>query len=134
MITLQSTAFSGSMVNQCCLLSSGVVYGDIGTSPLYVFASVFPEAPEDPEALVYGVSLILWTITAIVCIKYGLIVLRADDNGQGELSNRALPCRYACIAADTLLCMQSPIGQPHCPCVPGPLSYALQTVRNLLTL
>lgn len=61
----------------------GVIYGDIGTSPLYVFAGVFSEQPTEPDAIVFAVSLILWTITVIVAIKYALIVLRADDNGQG---------------------------------------------------
>ncbi|KAK9799835.1 hypothetical protein WJX73_007321 [Symbiochloris irregularis] len=61
----------------------GVIYGDIGTSALYVFSGVFTEPPSDPEDIVRSVSLILWTITAIVAVKYALIVLCNDDNGQG---------------------------------------------------
>lgn len=60
------------------------VYGDIGTSPLYVMASVFESAPTEEEVI--GVtSLILWSITALLGVKYAIIVLRADDNGQGEV-------------------------------------------------
>ncbi|KAK9819481.1 hypothetical protein WJX81_002292 [Elliptochloris bilobata] len=65
----------------------GVVYGDIGTSPLYVMSSTFyanDGAPRPSADDVVGVtSLIIWTIFWIVVIKYALIVLHADDNGQG---------------------------------------------------
>ena len=53
-----------------------------GTSPLYVFAAIFEEQPTE-EDLVGSVSLIVWTLTAILVVKYALIVLLADDNGQG---------------------------------------------------
>jgi KUP system potassium uptake protein len=62
----------------------GVVYGDIGTSPLYVYASIFDEVPH-PEDVMGAVSLVMWSLTAIVVVKYALIVLRADDNGQGRM-------------------------------------------------
>lgn len=61
----------------------GVVYGDIGTSPLYVFASVF-EAPPSEADIVGALSLVLWSISIIVSFKYALIVLRASDSGQGR--------------------------------------------------
>ena len=61
----------------------GVVYGDIGTSPLYVFSSVF-QGPPSEEDVIGAVSLIIWTLTAIVVVKYSLIVLTANDGGQGE--------------------------------------------------
>ena len=63
----------------------GVVYGDIGTSPLYVFASIF-EAPPSEEDVIGAVSLVLWSLSVIVSFKYGLIVLRASDSGQGRQS------------------------------------------------
>ena len=62
----------------------GVVYGDIGTSPLYVFASIFDGPPSEKD-VVGAVSLVLWSLTAIVTVKYALIVLRASDSGQGKL-------------------------------------------------
>lgn len=62
--------------------SIGVIYGDIGTSPLYVYSSTFTSEPSRPDLL--GVlSVIIWTLTLIVTIKYVCIVLLADDQGQG---------------------------------------------------
>lgn len=63
----------------------GVVYGDIGTSPLYVFASVFNQVPSE-EDIIGAVSLVMWSLTIIVSFKYAIIVLRASDNGQGKLA------------------------------------------------
>ncbi len=67
--------------------SVGVVYGDIGTSPLYAFREALVTAREDGVITtdeVYGVaSLILWTLTLIVTIKYVTVVLRLDNNGEG---------------------------------------------------
>jgi KUP system potassium uptake protein len=65
----------------------GVVYGDIGTSVLYAVKAVF-ETGHVPftEANVYGIlSIFFWTLTVIVSIKYVLLVLRADNNGEGGL-------------------------------------------------
>jgi KUP system potassium uptake protein len=65
----------------------GVVYGDIGTSPLYALKQVFANGhvPLTP-ANVYGVlSLVFWTITVVVSIKYVVLILRADNNGEGGL-------------------------------------------------
>lgn len=64
----------------------GVVYGDIGTSPLYVmkesFAGAHPLALD--EVHVFGViSLIFWSVTAIVTVKYLAFMMRADNNGEG---------------------------------------------------
>ena len=75
--------------------SVGVVYGDIGTSPIYAFREALATASEDgllTPTEVYGVaSLIFWTITTIVTIKYVSIILRMDNNGEGgSLSLMAL--------------------------------------------
>lgn len=61
----------------------GVVYGDIGTSPLYVFSSIFEASPSEAD-IVGALSLILWSLSIIVTFKYALIVLRASDSGQGR--------------------------------------------------
>ena len=68
----------------------GVVFGDIGTSPIYTIQTLFN--PDDPHPVpvaagnVYGlVSLIFWSVTLIVTIKYVLLVLRADNNGEGGI-------------------------------------------------
>ena len=68
----------------------GVVFGDIGTSPLYAVQTVF--SPSDPHPVkvsqenVYGiVSLIFWSVTAVVTVTYVLLVMRADNDGEGGI-------------------------------------------------
>ncbi len=78
--------------------SVGVVYGDIGTSPLYAFREAVTAAAESGPVTrdtVLGVlSLILWALIIVVTIKYVLILLRADNNGEGgPLSLTALATR-----------------------------------------
>lgn len=63
--------------------SAGVIYGDIGTSPLYVYSSTFLKGPPGYDDLLGALSLIIWTLTIIVTIKYVIIVLNADNEGQG---------------------------------------------------
>jgi len=65
----------------------GIVYGDIGTSPLYAMDQMFfgrASAPTTEEVL-GGVSLVIWTITIIVAVKYAILVLRAQNDGEGGL-------------------------------------------------
>lgn len=73
----------------------GVVYGDIGTSPLYTLSTVFQSgSPSDPNVVLGAASMIFWTIVAIVGVKYILITLAADDNGEGGIvALWALLCR-----------------------------------------
>ena len=65
----------------------GVVYGDIGTSPLYALKEVFHggHVPATHDNILGVLSLIFWTMTIIVSLKYVLLVLRADNNGEGGL-------------------------------------------------
>ncbi len=65
----------------------GVVYGDIGTSPLYAMKEVFSggHVTPTPENILGVLSLIFWTLTVIVSLKYVLLILRADNNGEGGL-------------------------------------------------
>ncbi len=66
----------------------GVVFGDIGTSPLYAMKETFSGAHElaPAEANVYGViSLVFWAITIIVSLKYVLLITRADNDGEGGI-------------------------------------------------
>jgi KUP system potassium uptake protein len=65
----------------------GVVYGDIGTSPLYALKEVFHggHVPMSPQSVLGVLSLIFWTMTVVVSIKYVLLILRADNNGEGGL-------------------------------------------------
>ncbi|DBA83964.1 TPA: Potassium transporter, variant 2 [Trebouxia sp. C0004] len=74
----------------------GVVYGDVGTSPLYVFSSTFTENTPSETDVLGAMSIIFWTITLIVVVKYMLIVLLADDNGEGgTFALYSLICRFA---------------------------------------
>ncbi|WJX87871.1 Putative potassium transporter 12 [Trifolium repens] len=75
----------------------GVVYGDMGTSPLYVFADVFSKVPIGSDDDVLGaLSLIMYTIALIPLAKYVFIVLKANDNGEGgTFALYSLICRYA---------------------------------------
>src|SRR5437588_9998584 len=78
--------------------SVGVVYGDIGTSPLYAFREAVLAAQDSgplSQSTVLGVlSLIVWSLIIVVTLKYVLILLRADNNGEGgTLSLTALAQR-----------------------------------------
>lgn len=74
--------------------SIGVVYGDIGTSPLYVFSSTFPGGIDHNDDILAVLSLILYTITLIPLIKYVFIVLHATDNGEGETLKHIFQINY----------------------------------------
>ncbi|CAK9161321.1 unnamed protein product [Ilex paraguariensis] len=79
--------------------SLGVVYGDLSTSPLYVYKSTFAEDIQHSESNeeIYGVlSFVFWTLTLIPLLKYVFVVLRADDNGEGgTFALYSLLCRHA---------------------------------------
>ncbi|WRX15432.1 Potassium transporter - like 10 [Theobroma cacao] len=79
--------------------SLGVVYGDLSTSPLYVYKSTFEEDIQHSETNeeIYGVlSFVFWTLTLVPLLKYVFIVLRADDNGEGgTFALYSLLCRHA---------------------------------------
>lgn len=67
------------------LVAIGIVFGDIGTSPLYVLAAVM-RGKELSETLVLGtLSCVIWTLTLQTTIKYVIITLRADNNGEGGI-------------------------------------------------
>jgi hypothetical protein len=87
--------------------SVGVVYGDIGTSPLYAFRVAVVAAgetgPVTRETVLGVLSMILWALIVVVAIKYVLLLLRADNNGRGRhvfahrAGNRALGRRTALV-------------------------------------
>jgi hypothetical protein len=79
--------------------SLGVVYGDVATSPLYVYKSAFAGGDIQHSASneeIYGVlSFVFWTLTLITLLKYVFIVLRADDGGEGgTFALYSLICRH----------------------------------------
>ncbi|XP_056862933.1 potassium transporter 9 isoform X2 [Raphanus sativus] len=76
--------------------SLGIVYGDLGTSPLYVFYNTFPDGIKDSEDVIGALSLIIYSLLLIPLIKYVFIVCKANDNGQGgTLAIYSLLCRHA---------------------------------------
>ncbi|MBA0853480.1 hypothetical protein Goshw_018214 [Gossypium schwendimanii] len=79
--------------------SLGVVYGDLSTSPLYVYKTTFSGklSLHENDEEIYGVfSFIFWTFTLIALFKYTLIVMSADDNGEGgTFALYSLLCRHA---------------------------------------
>ncbi|MCX7249105.1 MAG: potassium transporter Kup [Burkholderiales bacterium] len=80
-------AASKSSLSALTLGAIGVVYGDIGTSVLYAVKEVFGSGhvPFTPDNI-YGIlSIFFWTLTVIVSVKYVVLVLRADNNGEGGL-------------------------------------------------
>jgi KUP system potassium uptake protein len=79
------TAISGAGL----LIALGIIYGDIGTSPLYVMTSVLKSGrvPDliDPALVLGAISCVLWTLTLQTTVKYVLLTLNADNNGEGGI-------------------------------------------------
>uniref|UniRef100_A0A453GL33 K+ potassium transporter integral membrane domain-containing protein n=1 Tax=Aegilops tauschii subsp. strangulata TaxID=200361 RepID=A0A453GL33_AEGTS len=81
---------------QLAFQSIGVVYGDVGTSPLYVYSSTFPDGIRHPDDLLGVLSLIIYTLVLLPMLKYVFIVLYANDNGDGgTFALYSLISRYA---------------------------------------
>ncbi|KAL6968471.1 high affinity potassium transporter [Sarracenia purpurea var. burkii] len=83
-----SKVVTWSMIMHLAFQSVGVVYGDIGTSPLYVYSSTFTAGIKHNDDILGVLSLILYTLTLIPVLKYVFIVLQANDNGDGKNSNQ----------------------------------------------
>ncbi|KAL0853703.1 hypothetical protein Bca101_058855 [Brassica carinata] len=82
------------MLLRLAFQSLGIVYGDLGTSPLYVFYNTFPDGIDDTEDVTGALSLIIYSLLLIPLIKYVFIVCKANDNGQGgTLAIYSLLCR-----------------------------------------
>jgi KUP system potassium uptake protein len=69
------------------LSALGIVYGDIGTSPLYTLREIFVQGgiQPDPGSILGALSLIFWTLFLVVTVKYVIFVLRADNKGEGGI-------------------------------------------------
>ncbi|TXG48325.1 hypothetical protein EZV62_027619 [Acer yangbiense] len=88
--------FSALLLLRLAFQSLGVVYGDLGTSPLYVFYNTFPHGIKDPEDVIGALSLIIYSLTLIPLLKYVFVVCRANDSGQGgTFALYSLLCRHA---------------------------------------
>ncbi|XP_057429137.1 potassium transporter 11-like [Lotus japonicus] len=88
--------FSSLLLLRLAYQSLGVVYGDLGTSPLYVFYNTFPHGVKDQEDVMGALSFIIYSLTLVPLLKYVFVVLRANDNGQGgTFALYSLLCRHA---------------------------------------
>src|SRR5574344_2711905 len=68
------------------IVTLGIVFGDIGTSPLYVMKAILGASSTIDELLIVGsLSCIIWTLTLQTTIKYVIITLRADNKGEGGI-------------------------------------------------
>ncbi|MEO8719707.1 MAG: KUP/HAK/KT family potassium transporter [Ginsengibacter sp.] len=67
------------------IIALGIVYGDLGTSPLYVFNAIIRDKVITPELILGGLSCIIWTLTLQTTIKYITLTLKADNNGEGGI-------------------------------------------------
>jgi KUP system potassium uptake protein len=95
------------------IVTLGIVYGDIGTSPLYVMKAILSAASVVDEKYILGaLSCIIWTLTLQTTIKYVIITLRADNNGEGGIlalyalvkrSKKRIIFLFAIIGASTLI-------------------------------
>src|ERR1700676_4501870 len=66
------------------LIALGIIYGDIGTSPLYTFQTILTEGGHVDQSLIFGaISCIFWTLTLQTTFKYVFITLQADNHGEG---------------------------------------------------
>lgn len=67
------------------LVTLGIIYGDIGTSPLYVMKAIVGEEAINSSVIIGGMSLVVWTLTLQTTIKYVVFTLRADNKGEGGI-------------------------------------------------
>ena len=67
------------------IIALGIVFGDIGTSPLYVFNAIVRDRLISYELILGGLSCIIWTLTLQTTIKYITLTLQADNNGEGGI-------------------------------------------------
>jgi KUP system potassium uptake protein len=78
-----------SRTSALALAALGVVYGDIGTSPLYTVKEIFSgphhPVPITPDNILGILSVIFWTLTIVVAVKYAWVMLRADNKGEGGI-------------------------------------------------
>src|SRR5580658_1718405 len=85
-VSREGSAGSWALGALACM---GVVFGDIGTSPLYTLnvavKSASPDGQVSPEAVVGIVSLIFWSLIIVISIKYAILIMRADNHGEGGI-------------------------------------------------
>ncbi|CAL0306074.1 unnamed protein product [Lupinus luteus] len=101
--------FSALVLLRFAYQSLGVVYGDLGTSPLYVFYNTFPHGVKDPQDVIGALSLIIYSLTLVPLLKYVFVVLRANDNGQAKFYQTNISGTGGTFALYSLLCRHAKI-------------------------
>ena len=86
---ITAAGHGGRGLASSALACMGVVFGDIGTSPLYTLSvavkSASPAGQVSPEAVLGIVSLIFWSLIVVISIKYAILIMRADNHGEGGI-------------------------------------------------
>jgi KUP system potassium uptake protein len=67
------------------IVALGIIYGDIGTSPLYVFSAIINGKPIAEDLILGSLSCIIWTLTLQTTVKYVILTLQADNKGEGGI-------------------------------------------------
>ena len=81
----KSNQHSNRITIASLLVALGIIYGDIGTSPLYVLKAIIGEQAINETLVLGGLSCVLWTLTLQTTIKYVILTLRADNKGEGGI-------------------------------------------------
>jgi KUP system potassium uptake protein len=81
----ESNSHSNRITIASLLVALGIIYGDIGTSPLYVLKAIVGEQTINETIVLGGLSCVLWTLTLQTTIKYVILTLRADNKGEGGI-------------------------------------------------
>lgn len=93
---MEGTATRSKVTAASLLVALGIIYGDIGTSPLYVLKAIIGEQPISKLLVYGGISCVFWTLTFQTSFKYIFLTLRADNHGEGGVfSLYALVRRYS---------------------------------------
>lgn len=84
-MALEASKHVPSLSTGGILVSLGIIYGDIGTSPLYVLTAIVGTREVSKELIFGGVSCVFWTLMIITTVKYIYLALNADNKGEGGI-------------------------------------------------
>lgn len=83
---MKTSSYSPSKLSAAgVLITLGIIYGDIGTSPLYVFNAIIGNNIIEEELILGGMSCVFWTLILITTFKYVYLALKADNKGEGGI-------------------------------------------------